>query len=104
MSVVSREFLYEIAETEETIELDYLSSAIGSMQLRTIEIFTVTAATENRIDLISFKYYGTYNLGWLIAFHNDMIDPVNETVAGKRINIPSLDDYYRFYNRNSRVI
>ena len=44
---------------------------------------------ENRLDIISQKYYGTPDLWWAIALANEFIDPfvVNE---GALIRIPSV--------------
>ena len=83
------------------IEIDYLRTRINDMKLRTISRFRITAATAGRPDLISQKAYGSYNFGWLIALHNKMMNPFDEYSVGRTINIPSLDDYYKFYNRNS---
>lgn len=102
MSVLSKRFLY--ARTSETgnVELDYLNTNINRMELETSDKTRLTAAFEGRPDLLSYKFYGNWNLGWLIAYHNDMLDPVEEMTIGKVVNIPSLDSYYRFANRNKK--
>lgn len=92
-------------ETSDTVgsdvELDYLDTNLYKLDLSTIDVFTVTAATQHRPDLISFRYFGTYNMWWLISMHNDFIDGVWDYEIGKDIRIPSKEEYTRFYNVNA---
>lgn len=39
---------------------------------------------------ISFKYYKTYKLWWLICKFNDIKNPFRQIIPGKIIKIPSL--------------
>ena len=99
----------QIGDDEETnkktdTEIDYLTSKFLDMKLGTDSYFTVTSVVEFRPDLISQKFYGTYNLGWLIALHNEFLDPTFDFTVGKKIKIPSITDYYKYYNRNSRRV
>lgn len=104
MALWERQYYYKTAKTElETIELDYLSSNLHKLKLETVEFFIVDAATENRADLISLKFYGNYHFGWLIGMHNDIEDLTLGFPLGTKIGIPSIDDYYRFHNRNTRT-
>ena len=102
MGILSRTSLYRTVDVDGNQEPDYLDTSIGDLSLTTIDSMVINMAFEGRPDLISYNYYGNYNLGWLIAYHNDMLDPQREMVAGVRINIPSLDEYYRFVNRNRK--
>lgn len=80
-------------------ENDYLGSALPSLSLTTADSHRVTEVTEYRPDLVSFKFFGSYNYGWLIALHNNMLDPISEMTRGRRIFIPDLTEYYRVYLR-----
>lgn len=102
MSISKRTRLYETKEVNGNIELDYLDSSLEDLSLDTIRIFRIPQTMENRPDLVSFKFYKDFNLGWLIALHNDMLDPIFDFQSGKEIKIPSLDQYFRFYSRNAR--
>jgi hypothetical protein len=102
MSLEERKRLYDVAVVDGNRELDLLKTSITSMNLRTIDKYRITAATANRPDLIANMYYGNYNLGWLIHIQNDILDPLTEYYIGRVIDIPSIDDYYRHYNRNAR--
>ena len=102
MSLTTRKYFYQETTVDGNKELDYLQAPLEQMNFTTQEFYTVDAATQDRIDLISFKYYGNYNLGWLIAEHNDILDPITQIKIGKVLRIPALDEYYQYYNRNTR--
>ena len=51
--------------------------------------YEVTAADANRIDIISYNYYGTSKLYWAILCINDIIDPFNIPV-GTKLRMPPL--------------
>ena len=104
MSEQTRKRLFDIVSIDGNAELDYLSTNLSSLDLSSISTITINAVLDNRPDLISFEYYGDFNYGWLIALHNNIIDPNTEFTVGKVINIPSLDEYFRFvgsFARNS---
>lgn len=104
MSLEQRKFFYKKTEFDGNIELDYLKTSLVNMKLSTIDKYKITAATVSRPDLISNIYYGNYDFGWLIHWHNNIQNPLTEYHIGKVIEIPSLDDYYRFYNRNAKKV
>lgn len=104
MALWERQFYYKTSKTDlETTELDYLSSNLHKLNLETVEYFIVDAATENRPDLISLKFYGSYHFGWLIGIHNNIEDLTLGFPIGTRVGLPSIDEYYRFHNRNTRT-
>lgn len=103
MTISVRKYFFDEVMVNGNTELDFIKGSIPDMDLRTVDFFTVTASTEDRLDLISFKYYGSYDFGWLIAEHNDLLDPVSEVKIGLVLKIPSMTDYYQYYNRNTRV-
>lgn len=102
MSIRRRQNLYTKVMFDRNEELDLLDTALPRMELDTMDRYRVTQVTEKRLDLISFKYYSSYDYGWLIAEHNDILNPFDEVVVGKVLRIPSLDSFYRFYNRNRK--
>lgn len=52
------------------------------------EIFTVPLAIENRLDRISYKFYGTPNLWWAIAQVNNLVDVFLDVPVGTHLRIP----------------
>lgn len=102
MSITTRKFFYDEGSVNGRKELDYLTTRLNTIQLESVTFFRVDVVTEKRPDLISVKFYGTYDLGWMIAEHNNIQDPIEGFTAGLVIKIPSITEYYQFYNRNTR--
>lgn len=98
MSETFRKLLYGQVKVNNTNELDYLNTQLPDMKLSTIDSITINAGIENRPDLISYRFYGNFDYGWLICHHNDIDDPTTGFPISKVINIPSLDDYFKFLN------
>lgn len=97
MSMSNRLNLYKTVDNEK----DPLMTALVGMKLTTQQTYTVTGITAARLDLVSYKFYNSFDYGWLIAEHNDILDPFGEVTVGKVLKIPDLMDYFRFYNRNT---
>jgi len=55
----------------------------------------VKSNEENRLDLISYRYYGTSKYWWVIALVNELYDPFFDVKAGKMIRVPSMDFIYK---------
>lgn len=53
----------------------------------------VETSEENRLDIISKKYYGTPTLYWAIAMANNIIDPT-VVFVGTILEIPSYESLY----------
>jgi len=94
-------FFYKEVELNDRIELDYLDTDLVNIDLDTIDVFTVTAPYQYRPDLVSKRVFGDYHYGWLIAIHNDFLDPVESITIGKVIDIPDIDEYFEFFSENT---
>lgn len=57
------------------------------------QYFTVDSTTENRLDIVSYRFYGTAIYWWVIAFANQIIDPFKVKI-GDILRIPSLPSLY----------
>ena len=55
---------------------------------------TVNNATENRLDIISVRYYRSPIMWWVIALANNIIDPFTEIPAGTVLRIPAMTSIY----------
>jgi hypothetical protein len=102
MSLKERKFLYNIVEVDNNKELDYLSDSFIDIELRTSTSFSIPITMRYRPDLISLKFYNNYHLGWLLAKHNGLLDPIFDFEYERQINIPDLDSYFRYYKSQSR--
>lgn len=70
--------------------LDSLSSQYIQQisNIKTFTFYNIEAHYENRLDLISNKFYQTPDLWWVISQYNGFINPLFEVVTGKTIKIP----------------
>jgi nucleoid-associated protein YgaU len=55
--------------------------------------YSVESGYENRLDLISYKFYGTPFLWWAIALVNNIVDPLDVGV-GVVLRIPEISSIY----------
>jgi hypothetical protein len=52
------------------------------------QIYAVRQGSENRLDRISFSFYGTAKLWWAIAQVNNLVDPMMDIPTGTQLRIP----------------
>ena len=57
------------------------------------QYFTVTSVEEDRLDIISVKFYGTPRYWWVIAIANYILDPFN-VPTGTNLRIPPMLSLY----------
>ena len=57
------------------------------------EYFIVTKIEEDRLDIISYKYYNTPKYWWVIAMANDIIDPLCVR-RGTILRIPKFNSLF----------
>lgn len=70
-----------IIETSDRIEFEHSNSD---------KFYVVTSDTENRLDLVSYKFYGSSLYWWAIASASGIYDPFNVPV-GTSLRIPPLE-------------
>lgn len=102
MSLKERKYFFKVDTVKNNKELDYLNHNYTEMRLETSTTFTIPQAFRFRPDLISLRFYGNYHLGWLIAHHNDFLDPIFDFRENITINIPDMDDYFRYFKTRTR--
>ena len=101
----NKKSLYKPVLLNDNKELDYIDTNISDMlnDIKSFTYYTVPQYAEGRMDIVSFIHYETVAFWWLISYYNNIIDPVEELFTGRILKIPSLQEYYKFYNANSRV-
>ena len=102
MSISRRKYLYDEFMINGNREPDFLSRNYIDIDLDTIDRMRINGAMQYRPDLISNAYYKTFDMGWLIALHNDFMDPIFDFEIGTVVDIPDLDQYFRYYKANAR--
>jgi hypothetical protein len=61
--------------------------------------WTVAPEEEYRLDLISFRVYGTYRLWWVLALVNKINNPFVKPDIGEVIRCPALERINAVQNR-----
>lgn len=98
-----RKSLYQTVEVDGNIEKDYLSTNIGSMGIEASVQYTVPQYAAGRLDIVSLIHYGTVEYWWLIAQYNDILDPIESITTETVLQIPSIDEYYDFYDAEAKI-
>lgn len=101
MSLKERKYLYKTVGVDGNKELDFFTPSFIELDVDSSTTFVIPTVMEYRPDLISMRFYGNYHMGWLIALHNDYLDPVFDFKQGNRISIPDMDEYFRYYKARS---
>lgn len=102
MTIKERKYLYNPVEVDGNKELDHLSPNFSDLSVESSTEFRIPEVYEYRPDLISMRFYGNYHMGWLISLHNDFLDPIFDFKRGRKITIPDMDEYFRYYKARSR--
>jgi len=66
------------------------------------ELYEVSSEDEGRLDLISYKVYGSEDYFWIIAHANNILDPFNGFSAGNRLKVPNLRQYMERWKAYTR--
>jgi hypothetical protein len=79
-----------------------IKATLSPIDLSTIpfdgsQLYLVTSAEKNRLDLIALKFYGSSDLWWVICYMNNISDPLNLPI-GKSLIIPVLSGLRKFPN------
>lgn len=53
-------------------------------------VYTMEEKYVNRPDLLAYAFYQDSTLWWFICQYNDIINPMDELIAGKILYIPSI--------------
>lgn len=93
----NRSSIQEVNVIDGSRECDPLSPSLTGLSLPTIQTITVPDYLTKRIDLIAKFTLGNEKYWWLIAQHNNIIDPDTELVTGYQLNIPDLSEYFKYY-------
>jgi len=81
-------------------EIDYLSlsSFIKDKTNLKISKYTIQQKDLGRLDLVSYKIYGSVDYWWLLADYNNIIDIEAELYVGMILDAPDLLSLYNTYS------
>ena len=81
-------------------QFDYLYNSLSNFVMNyNPTYYQITEPDMLRLDMISFKNYGTVVYWWLIAYANEIHDPFADLYVGKLILIPNILDIYDFFKK-----
>ncbi len=78
--------------------LDYLSARYLNIKfiVPARNSFVVTQAYEANAPGIAFDFYGSADYWWVILLFNGVVEPLEELVAGRVLQLPALADINAF--------
>ena len=88
------ETFFEMWERPE--ELDALIEVSDQYLVRSVDV--------GRLDLLSYEFYGTEYLWWVIAAVNNIVDPIGDMFAGQRLYVPPYESVVGFMARAGNVV
>lgn len=70
---------------------------LGIFPFNGTNLYTVTPAEENRIDIVAYKLYGSASLYWVLCYMNNIVDPL-VLPAGRVLYVPDISAVQQFPN------
>jgi hypothetical protein len=81
-------------------ELDFLWNSVGNFTTSyPVKYYRVKDEDQMRLDLVSYKMYGSTDFWWIIGVINNVENPLIDIVPGMLLKIPSVLDVYDFSKR-----
>jgi hypothetical protein len=81
--------------TAEDGKIDFALFPFKDFKFSSFSVFMLTSVYEQAPDLVSFDYYGTYSLYWLLLYVNGF-SRAEDFKTGAVIKIPSLQEINQF--------
>lgn len=69
---------------------DVFKKFLNDTSTLNFKIEVIPPGMEHRADLISYNFYGTPLLDWLVCWYNNINDPFEQLNVGDQIKIPLL--------------
>ena len=96
---MQRTLIYDINTVAGLKEYDFLTGELTGFQYKNAPAYhRVTGGEVGRFDLIAYQYYQNEDWWWIIAAANEIVDPMNEIIVGKRLVIPNILDIWDYFN------
>ena len=96
--------LYTKVTVNNNVEFDWLTSNLENW-IATINptLYQVGQGDLGRLDIVSSNAYGSPYFWRPIAYVNNIISPNDDMFIGQQLVIPTLTDWYNFYNANAKT-
>lgn len=100
---MNRTSFYNIVTVNGIQEYDFLDNNISKFVMTyPVSYYRVTDSDMMRMDLISYKIYGSEDYWWIIAMVNEINDIFHDMQVGQLLKIPNILDIYSFYKKYSK--
>ena len=103
MAIERRKYLYKRETVDRVKELDLLNTDIPTTNFSVSDEIVVTDSIAFNPSMCSMKAFGTFELGWLLMDYNDILDPYEELTIGTRLKVPSIQEFFRYFNNRGRA-
>lgn len=99
---MERTDFYNKVTVNDIEEYDYLYNNISKLTLTyPVSYYRIQENDLMRMDLISFRVYGSSEYWWIIATINGVEDLFHDMEVGQLLTIPNKLDIYNFYKKYS---
>lgn len=91
MSLILEDYknkIYSKSDRKTSNTISFLETNIDDLAI--LELYEVRAG--DRLDLIAFDKYKKSSLWWVIAYVNNIVDPIFDLKPGKKILIPNVSE------------
>lgn len=90
LSIDSYQTIHRNKEISTNINSDDFEKFTSNLKSLNFTVGVVQPGYEHRADKISYLFYSTPELDWLICWYNNISDPLQQLNVGDQIKIPSL--------------
>ena len=91
---------YDIVDIGNGDEYDFLRNNLVKFQpIYPVQYYRLKGDDLMRLDLVSYKVYGTVNFWWLLGSYNHILNPLVDMQVGDLIKVPNQLDIYAFYKK-----
>lgn len=91
---------YNITDIGNGNEYDFLYNNLQKFQPQyPVQYYRLKGEDEMRLDLVSYKCYGTVQFWWLLGSYNGIKDPFTDMNSGDLFKVPNVLDVYDFYKK-----
>lgn len=89
---------YETVDIGNGPEYDFLRNNLSKFQPKyPVQYYRLKGDDIMRLDLVSYKCYGTVQFWWLLGSFNGVKDPFVDMNVGDLFKVPNQLDIYDFY-------
>jgi len=100
--MIERTDFYSKIIVDDVEEYDYLYNNISKLTMSyPVTYYRVQENDLMRMDLVSYKVYGSAEYWWIIANVNGIEDVFHDMEVGQLLTVPNKLDIYQFYKRYS---